>query len=239
MAATHTLTLARDKVTLAVQDLPGVTVASGSDGLKRLDYAIMAAGNEFVRRTGCTTTSDTATATADDYDLDVSGLTGFDPAHLREVTATDPDDAELIYPVDVVNLRDAMQDQLGNHGALQHPYVELTSFSLTPQQIAFKDTENAVLYPTPDKEWVYTFYYRPPFTSWTAGVADGDGVTLNIPDDMIDGVLWYGVPAFFENPNPANQYQESSRARFERHIRACRGRVALSAAIYANQRDYR
>ena len=236
--ATTTLADAREQVKLAVQDLPGVVVGSGTDGLKRLDYAIRAACREFVRRTSCNLSSDMKVATVDDVDLDVSGLANFHPSRIVRVTVTDPDDATLIYPVDVVNYRDVLGDELGTNTALQTPYVWLTNASANPRKIAFKDESNAVLWPSPGKAWVYTFYYSTPFTSWTIGVTDGSGVTLNIPDDMIDGVLWYGVPAFFENPNPANRYQDSSRARFERHIASCRGRTGLTKSIQANIRDY-
>lgn len=237
--ATTTLTQAREAVELAVQDLPGVTIAAGTNGLKRMDYAIRAAMQEFNRRTFCTLTSDTATATADDFDLDVSDLTFFHPSRLLRVTATHPTTGR-IYPVDVTNYRDAALNHVARDVALQFPYVDLNPFQLRPTSIAFKDAENAVVWPTPDVAWVFTFYYRRPITdtAWTMGVTDGSGITFNIPDDMIDGVLWYGVPAFFENPNPANRYQDSSRRRFEQHITVCRGRTALDRVVQANIRDY-
>lgn len=236
--ATTTLEDAREQVKLAVQDLPGVTVGGGTDGLKRLDYAIRAAGREFIRLTGCNLASGTKAATANDTDLNVSTLSSFHPSRLLRVTATDPDDTDRIYPVDVVNYRDVLGDDLSTNAALQTPFVWVSTLAVNPHKIAFKDESNAVLWPTPGKAWVYTFYYTTPLTSWTIGVTDGSAITLNIPDEMIDGVLWYGVPAFFENPNPANRYQQSSRSRFDRHIAECRGRTGLTKAIQANIRDY-
>jgi hypothetical protein len=232
-----TLSDAREAVKIAVQDLPGVTVGSGTDGLKRLDYAIRGACSEFIRRTGCNAASGTANATPDSEALSLASLARFSPAYLTRVTATHPTTGR-IYPVDVTNYRDLLLSRNSGDAALQFPYVDLVSFNKRTRGIAFKDEDNAVLWPTPDVAWVYTFYYSQPLTSWTIGTASPASVAINIPNDMIDGVLWYGVPAYFENPNPANRYQDSSRRRFEQHIAVCRGATGLTKVVQANPRDY-
>lgn len=235
--ATTTLEAAREAVALAVQDMPGTTVSAGTDGVKRLDYAIRAAGNEFVRRTFCTRGQGTKAATVDSDTLDTSSITDMDPSRIFRCTATEPASGR-VYPVEVGDFRDVQVDATKRDLWLQFPYVGLVDTQYRPHKLGFRTATSAIIWPTPGVAWSFIFDYWVPFTSWTIGTATPASVTLNIPDDMIDGVLWYGVPAYFENPNPANRYQETSRIRFERHVAQCRGRYGQTHSIQSNALDY-
>jgi hypothetical protein len=232
-----TLETARDIVAINLR-LTGAEIAAGSTDLKRVDYMIKAAGDEFVRRTRCTQTTDQVTATADDEDLDTSGFTDFRAANVIRVTATHPD-TDRVYVVPHADFASVQADvSYSDYLTELFPYVNLTGFGYVPQAIAWRDNDNAIIYPTPSLAWVIDVDYWQPFTSWTIGTATPASVTLNIPDEMIHGVLQYGTTAYHQADAPDDKRFNTSRRLFDEHIISCRGRHATTSVVAANAKDY-
>jgi hypothetical protein len=68
-----------------------------------------------------------------------------------------------------------------------------------PRAIGFLNPTTGYLYPCPDAVYSLALTYVEPLTEWTIG---GTSVTLNIPDEYLEPVLWYGAPAVLETPDP-------------------------------------
>ncbi|MEM6260215.1 MAG: hypothetical protein AAGI37_18215 [Planctomycetota bacterium] len=232
-----TLETARE-VAEVVLRLTSSEVASGSNELKRLDYCIKAAGDEFVRRTRCTQASGVINATVDSEDLDTSALTGFRAGNVIRVTATHPTTGR-VYIVPHNDFANVQTDvSLNDYLTEQFPFVNVGGFGYVPLSIAWRDNDSAIIYPIPSVAWSIQLDYWEPFTSWAIGTATPSSVTLNIPDEFIQGVLQHGVPAYKEADAPDDKRFVSSQRRFEAHINQCRGRLATTQVVLANEKEY-
>jgi hypothetical protein len=69
-----------------------------------------------------------------------------------------------------------------------------------PRVIGFLNATTAYLHPTPDIAYPLVIQYWQPFTTWTLGTTDA--TTLNIPDEYVEPVMWYGASALLEFPDP-------------------------------------
>lgn len=237
--ATTTLEAARELISLLVNRSPGGELAAGSDNLKRLDYAIKAAGDEFVRRTRCTrTTNDALTLTADSEAFVTSSIADFDPSRLIMIEVRHPT-TSTVYPAKQVSYKKVRTDRLnGVERGPWYPYTNSADQIGIPNEFAWRDAANAIVAPLPGVAWEVLLTYWEPFTSWTIGTGSSSSVTLNIPDDVIQPVLHNGVRAYFnmaESPASASL----DRSLFEKHISECRGFYAVTRAVYPNREDYR
>lgn len=236
--ATTTLETARSVFELVVNRLPGGEVAAGTDNLNRIDYAIKAAGDEFVRRTKCVRkTNDTLTLTADDEDFDTSSLSDFDPSRLIKIEVEHPTDA-TIYPA-----RRAAYDTVRTwrrHGIERnewYPYTNSADYVGIPAVFGWRDKSNAIVAPLPAVAWKVLLTYWEPFSSWTIGTGTPGSVTLNIPDDLIMPVIHHGARSYFNMAtNPASASLD--RQLFEKHIMESRGFYGVSNQIQAQVEDY-
>lgn len=237
-AATTTLTTAREIVELLAVRLPGAETAAGTDNIKRVDYAIKAAGDEFVRRTKCArTTDDTLVLTADDEDFDTSSLTDFDPSRVIKIEVEHPTEG-TIYPA-----RRSTYDTVrtwrrnGIERYDYYPYTNSADQVGVPAVFGWRDASNAIVAPLPGLAWKVLLTYWDLFTSWTIGTATPNSVTLNIPDDLIYPVLQHGA-AFYLNKAVAPQQAMLDRQLFDKHIRESAGFYRVSSAIQAQYEDY-
>lgn len=236
--ATTTLEEARTIVSLVSGRLPGGELANGTDNLSRVDYAIKAAGDEFVRRTRCTlTTDDSLTLTAGSEDLDTSSLTDFHPSRLVMIEVKNPT-TNTIHTARWVNYQKVRESRdHGYEGNWWYPYTNSSDQSGTPELFSWRDESNAIVAPLPGLAWEVLLTYWAAFTSWTIGTATPNTVTLNIPDDMIHGVLHYGVRAYLDAASsPASA--DLDRRNFEAHIIRCRGQYARTRSIVPSREDY-
>lgn len=236
--ASTTLETARDIVTLMTSRLPGGEVATGTDNLKRIDYAIKAAGDEFVRRTRCTlTTDDTLTLTADSEDFDTSSLADFHPSRLIKIEVKHPT-TSTIYPATQVNYLHVRNARLnGVERGPWYPYSNSADQIGIPNEFAWRDESNAIVAPLPGVAWEVLLTYWEPFTAWTYGTASPGAVTLNIPDDMIHGVLNSGFRCFF-NAAASPGSAMADRSLFEKHIQECRGATTVARTAIPSREDY-
>lgn len=237
--ASTTLETARSIVSLMSSRLPGGEVATGTDNLTRVDYAIKAAGDEFVRRTRCTIlTDETLTLTADSEVLDTSGLTTFHPSRIVNIEVEHPTTG-TVYPAQQVNYRYVRQARLnGAERYWWYPYTNSADQVGITDVFAWRDANRAIVAPLPGLAWKVLITYWVPFTSWTYGTASPGAVTLNIPDDMIHGVLNSGFRCYF---NAASSPASASldRSLFDKHIRECSGLYTANRSILANPEDYK
>lgn len=233
-----TLADAREILELTTR-LPGSETSAGTNNLKRVDYAIRAAGEEFVRRTRCTRkTNDSLTLTADSRNFSTGSIADFHPSRLINIEVEHPTEG-TIYPADNFNYRHVRSESL--HGISYHIWQNAhpdTRPGGTPDRFAWRDDNNAIVDPEPDVAWKVRLVYWAPFTSWTIGTASPGGVTLNIPDHLIIPVIEHGARAYLQsavNPRQA----AFGRELFEQHINATRGTRSLSNVTRPNPWDYR
>lgn len=74
-----------------------------------------------------------------------------------------------------------------------------------PEYLAFTSLTTGEVWPTPDAAYTLTLRWSKPFTSWTPGVA-GDGVTLELPDDVLYELLPIGPAAALTRANRAEPH---------------------------------
>ncbi len=78
----------------------------------------------------------------------------------------------------------------------------------TPKDIAFEVEANAVascfVWPAPSSDGLLEVCWTPPFTTFTAGTASPDSVSLNIRDSILIEALRLGGPAYLQRNEPEN-----------------------------------
>lgn len=217
---TMTLTVARDIAAQAViRD--GSYNPSDTENVKRLDYAIQAAGQEFMNRVRCDRAVDST----------LSMTTGVQTVNYSTVTALKPENflfAEIVDNTDSLPRRyrilpiayDDMAQLTLRPSLLYQSYVWA---ALNPNSqlgwpcfLAFNDDRITLwLYPAPQATKVLNLYYWRPFVSWTAGTATPGSVTINIPDDLVYEFLYKGVAYYYDIAEaPANdQYGAKAKNR--------------------------
>lgn len=237
--ANTTLTTAREIVELLAIRLPGGEVAAGTDNLKRLDYAIKAAGDEFVRRTKCVRkTNSSLTLTADSEAFSTSSITDFHPDRLIKIEVNHPD-TDTKYPALRVSYDEVRNWRLyGFDRTESYPYANGADLTGVPCVFGWKDATSAIVAPLPSIAWEIFLTYWEPFTSWTIGTATPNSVTLNIPDDVIMPVLQHGA-AFYLNKAASPAAASMDRSLFEKHIIETRGNYGVTKFIQAQEADYR
>lgn len=194
-------------------DTADTVLYSNSD----VDRAIQALGDDLAFHTNVTRTTDTENCTADDPDLDLSGLTDFKAERILGIYLTDPDDSSKEYDLDIIDA--------GQMRALRRA----DDSSTTPELIAFTSDTDARLYPTPDVAYVATVEWKAPFTSFTAGTATPDTVDLNIPDEYWRTALMLGGTALLQHTDPKRRYASESWLKYVEFRNLIRGRAGSRA----------
>lgn len=125
--------------------------------------------------------------------------------------------------VDLDSVKDYVWRQLG---LVYYPNVVIPSavgFSATRDGLTAFDPENEQqwFYPGTSADMVESLDYWVPFTAWTLGTATPSSVTLNIPDTMIYGVLYYLVPQFFDLAQASNDYIKNCQTKMKEHYSFC------------------
>lgn len=233
--ATTTLETARSLVTDAVMQWPASRYTN-----TQIDHAIKMAGDEFVRKTRCARTTATTNLTADQNQVSFSAVADFTPERLilAEADHATEDAINILKQVDYAYVRRLIENQEHRREHWESSLNDVDHSGL-PTHIGFRNRADAYVYPEPDAAHTLKLVYFAPFTDWTPGTASPGDVTLNIPDDMIYGVLWWGAPAILEHTSTKARYQSESYRRFQEHIRDCRGVAGGGGGILmADEREY-
>ena len=169
------------------------------------DYAILAAGNEFVNATRCI--SNTSTIALGDSDSTIATgewATGFRADRLQRAWVRDEsEDLQIVAYRDVVR----MLDEDSTEGV--------------PTHIGFiSTTDNAAkVWRTTDAAYTVDYVWYPPFTVYTAGTAT-DSTELNIPEDLIRPVINAGAVSYLLRSMPENaSWVDRLRRDFDEHIK--------------------
>ena len=174
-------------------------VATGSYSNAEVDRAIRFVGNDFVESTHCTHTSTTFTVGTGSNVVDFTGETGlglFQPTNLIWMSV---DNYELKRaPLHSVYRRFQESTPLGR-----------------PQWVAFEGADRAVLYPQPDQTYTLRLHWYETFTSFTIGTGTPGSVTLNIPEQYVDGVLRWGAATALVYNDPDSLYAQTGWQQYE------------------------
>lgn len=158
----------------------------GSFNLTKLDRAIIAACNRFLRETRVARTARSVAITTGtiEYDLDDEVGTGFRSDQIIGVPHIADSDWRPLQVVDYDIVRREF---------------DTTAATGRPELIAFNG-DKASVYPTPDDNYTVTLqtWDLLDTSDWTVGGTDETtlGVTLNIPDRWSHDVLWFGARGY-------------------------------------------
>jgi len=218
---TMTLTAARVILRAAARNAGDSTVHSDTD----VDNAILSIGNDFVNRTRCVhefCSVSLVDGTATLADLG-NTATGIRPDRIRRMYILGHG------PLSIVDMA-AIEEMIETNGESEG----------VPLYIAFTGAEAATLYPTPDDDYTLKTQWYPPFTSFTAGTGSPDGVTLNIPDDLIRPVLEHGAVWKLQQTVPEHQgFVWQLKQSYEEHVARSMGACSLGPrAIYTRRASY-
>lgn len=170
----------------------------------KVDRAIIAACNRFLRETKVARRTDTfaTVASTATYDLDTEIESGFRSDQIIGVPHIASPDWRPLQVVDYEIVR------------REH---DVTAASQRPEMIAFNGA-TATMYPTPDA--AYTIAMRSwellDTTNWTAGGNDPTtrAKTLNIPDRWSYDVLWFGARGYLLLGAPGHTDGPAAMAEF-------------------------
>lgn len=232
-----TLKTARSILELSSR-LPGSETSAGTNNLSRVDYALKAAFDEYVRETKCTrTTNDTLTLTADSEDFSTAGVSNFDPSRIIRIGIEDPDDGS-IFDAEHAGYDEVRQWRISRTGRLEWAdYLGSAFKSGMPRVFGWRDASNAIVAPLPSKAWKVRLTYWETATSWTIGTSSPADVVLNIPEDVIQPVIQHGA-AFYLHKTTHPAAAAMDRQLFNQHIADTRGFYAVTQSVSAVDEDY-
>jgi hypothetical protein len=213
-AAGMTLSEARAYVGQFARNAGGEDVYSLADK----DRAIRLVGEQFCRVTRCLPRVDAVALTAGSAVAPVASIGGaFRPERLVG--------ARLAGASGTLALCgwDPLQDLLADRPATGKP-----------AKLAFEDPATANVYPTPDANYTVRVRWWQPFTSWTPGVASvvADGITLNVPADLLAQILPYGPPAVLQHNVPEHRYASESWRKYLAIEAGLRGANNLGVRVF-------
>jgi hypothetical protein len=186
-----TLTTARALVRQFARNAGESSMYSDAD----VDRAIQAIGDDWIHHTRCTRTLSDLSLTADDSDLpSLSSLAtaGFLPEQIVRVYIASEGDLSVV-----------------PHETLLYEQ-EVNPRTDTPEWLAFTTATAGEVYPTPDTAYTLKVLWVPPLTSFTAGTASPDAVSLNIPDHHLRLALIYGATALLQHNEVEHAYATAS-----------------------------
>jgi hypothetical protein len=154
----------------------------------RLDRDIITLGLRLARSVRSVKASETIVLTPDDPDFDLASDSTCTPDALMEAYIVgEPDPLKLVEWTELQRLRE------------DEPLTGV------PEYIAFDDANDGELYPTPSSAYSLVLRFSAPFTTFTAGTATPDIVTLSLPYDLLAEVLPFGIPGLIHRSEPENQ----------------------------------
>jgi len=180
----------------------------GSFSYKKLDHALIAACNRFLRETHVVRSSETLALSSgtEEYDLDTAISAQFRPDQILGVMYLAADDYSPVQVVawDVIRREYDTSDASGR-----------------PEMIAFNG-DKAIVYPSPDTSYNVTMQTWDLLdqTNWTIGGMDATtrAVELNIPDRWVDDVIWFGARAYLLLGAPGHPDAYAAMQEFLRNV---------------------
>lgn len=180
--------------------------------------AIFLAGNMFLRETGISRKEATVTLTASDEDVNIpEQIEDFRPERLLRAEFSDYDKLEHVdYDTIATWLRDSSE-------------------SGTPEFIGFRTDTAGVVFPKPDSSHTsLRLVYLQRFANTDSYE---DDTQLNLPDEYIFEVLWFGAGAVAESDVPDKTFQNVSWRKFvDEVIPKAKARTATAGVRYAHTR---
>lgn len=174
----------------------------------KLDRAIIAACNRFLRETRMVRKSSSLSITSGTitYDLDTLATGGLN--------------IEQIIGVLHIASTDWKRVKLVDYNVVRHRHEHESAVG-KPSMVAV-DGDNLVVYPTPDANYTLTVqtWELLDQTGWTIGGDDATtlAVELNVPDRWIDDVLWWGARAYMLLGAPGHPDASASMSEFSRVV---------------------
>jgi hypothetical protein len=209
----------------------------------QLDYAIWAAADRFIRETRCLPRVDQITLTNGTAALPAFPTT-FRPDRLITAYLTGSNVkvqwvGGLIpeYAYNTIGAPIYAGDALSYSSArlLRKDYQWLSDLSIArnisqqPALIAFDTWTTGLVYPNPDDNYTLNLRWTDFFTSWTYG-SGSPSLALNLPDDMLSGVLMFGAPGLLLSNEPEHaKFGEHCLEQFELFIQKYAGVGNLGA----------
>lgn len=174
----------------------------------KLDRAILAACNRFLRETRLARKKHTVAITDGTVTYSLATLlsAGLEFQQVMSVQhIASPDWSKVkIVDYDTVRFEHEDNDREGE-----------------PELIGF-DGDNMVVYPTPDANYTLNVqtYQLQDETGWTIGGTDGTtlAVTLDVPDRWVHDVLWFGARAYLLFGAPGHPDASPAMSEFVRNI---------------------
>ena len=195
---------ATDIVANGVLQLPSNT----TNGV-RIRQAIQAAGDEFVRKVRPIRNTTTVTTTFEDPSVEVIEA-NFMPRRLLMSILTDTEGNRHV--LEQVDVRTVIR-------RLPEGQVDV------PKMIGFENATDALVWPIPSDEFDISLTWTEPFFNFVEGVDDPDEALVNIPPDLVRGVLWYGAPAYYNRGTERTDIAAIARREFDRFIAESRGTI--------------
>lgn len=199
-----TLQEARKVVTDSVLHIGETTFDSD-----KIDRAIKVSCERFLRETGISRTVGTVTVNSAASTIDVTTtLTDFLPGCLVELPfiASTNSRLQVVSYQNLIMQKDMMDGATGR-----------------PELIAWNSPTAGYLFPTTDAQYIISFVYVQPLTSFTPGTKAH--VTLNVPDRYVYEVLWTGTKAALIRGAPGHPDWKDAQAEFEALIARAKGEV--------------
>jgi len=168
--------------------------------------AIRTAGNLFVMETDCARSTTNVNTVASTATVNVtSTISGFRQEHLEYCRIG----TKRLVPARIETI---LRWQNGDATAGE------------PDYFAFEANDSMRTFPIPNAIYAMAITHSPPFTSIDPGVTSGS-TELNIPDEYIDGVLWWGASVLLVYGEAGTAYGRPEWQRFEEHIQSVRSKV--------------
>lgn len=175
-----------------------------------------------------------AATVADVVGLDADELDGFEPHRFRMAWVT------AKAPIHRINLEEllTLQQNKPRNGC--------------PEKIAFSESTEAMVWPTPDADYEINLLWSPPFTSWTLPTplalpteetpspvddASQDGHALNLPPDVTKVICATGVPAHLMQFSPEHaEFVGTCRNSYQAFVEQMEGKNTFSAVSEQERR---
>jgi len=187
----------------------------------KVDFAIMNAGHHFMRVTNASMTTTSVLLSADVNSVDLtSTISGFTENDF-EMAEIDNYEVRKTTPHTIRRRFEGSREPVGR-----------------PTRIAFVSDNKALLNKKTDQSYTMDVTHAEPFTTFTAGTASNP--TLNLPDEYIHAVMWYGARYYLLHGAPGHPDSAPARDEFFgvlREAQAKYGRVStgvLDATVPAS-----
>lgn len=197
------------------------------------DRAFQFAGEEFIRRTGCTQTSGTKATVSGTNTLDISSISNLLPHRVNRVAISDKQLKVVTYSV---------LDTWNDSG---------DTASGEPTHISFLSKTEVLVWPNPDAVYTVKFWFREPLllknvstgavVTWTIGSTDASitAAEFNIPDEYCRTVLLLGAVPAMVMASPGVLLRAGAWDRFEEYMESIEGESQADVGVWLpNEADF-